>query len=576
MASISLCMIAKNEERWIAQAINSVRPIISEIILVDTGSTDRTVEIVKSLGGQTYFMPWKDDFSAPRNLSLQHATGDWVLILDADEAIAQRDLQELVRLTQDTTRCVEFLQRHYSDDHRLSDFRPIVGEYPEWEKGQGGYFESNCVRMFPNHAGIHYRGKVHELVEHSIRDIGKHQIVRTDVRIHHYGHISEVKKEKDKSRIYTPLGQAKVREKPKDWKNFFELGVEHNNNGRLQESVDAFKIAAKMNPGYTPTWVNLGYVLCELKQYDQAIVSLRNALKVDPTEDEAYCNLGVVYMRMKNYQAAEQAFRRAIALNDVYVNAYCNLATCLAMTGRLAEAVNIYQRVLEMFPTCIKAHSEVGALYLSAKLYENAEHHLRRAAELGCDDARVFLHLGQLYKLVKRNADAVTCLRRFCQLEVERHQGNPPPDLRDFLQQVMRQCDALARQPSAPQTSPAPAQVQAQSKKIQPQQSEGGQPRKTLDKETVAKLVQFGEFDEQPQENKTLESKKKDPPPEPADKEKEKKSRGATKKKAEAKGKSAGGKKASTKKKSTSKKSQPKKKTQTKKKTQAKPKRRKK
>lgn len=496
MSSISLCMIAKDEERFIAQAIGSVRPIVSEIILVDTGSTDSTVEIAKKMGAQTYFMPWRDDFSAPRNLSLQYATGDWIFILDADEAIARSDLDELIRLTKDTTKCIEFLQRHYSDDHRLSDFRPVSGEYPEWEKGQGGYFESNCVRLFPNHAGIHYRGRVHELVEHSIREIGKHQIVRTNVRIHHYGHCTEVKKEKNKSRIYTPLGKAKTVEAPRDWKNFFELGVEHNNNGRLEESVAAFLTSVKLNPNYTPTWINLGYVQCELGQYQQAIASLRNAIAINPKEDEAYCNMGVVYMRTRNYPAAEQHFRKAIALNKTYVNAYCNLGTCLALNGRLSEAVNIYLRVLEMFPGCVKAHSEVGALYLSGKVYEKAEYHLRRAVVLGSDDGRVYLHLGQLYKLMKRNIEAVAHFQRFCQIEEERCQGNFSEAQKEIIRKIHRQCDALTNQALLGQSLAVSSEVRDRGRDEVSRIREDSA-REIADQKKISQLIEYGDFEEE-------------------------------------------------------------------------------
>ncbi|MCB0325014.1 MAG: tetratricopeptide repeat protein [Bdellovibrionales bacterium] len=446
MGTISLCMIAKDEERWIAQAIESVRPIVDEVILVDTGSSDRTVEIAEGLGAKVYFQPWDNDFSRPRNLSLEKATCDWILVLDADEVIAATDLGEVKRLTEDRRHCVEFLQRHYSDDHRLSNFLPCRGEFPELEKNHGGYFESNLVRLFPNHEGIHYRGKVHELVEHSIRDIAKHTIVRTEVRIHHYGHIASVKRQRNKSSIYTPLGEAKVREQPTDWKNFFELGVEHNNNGRLAESVVAFRQAARLNPQYVPTWINMGYVQCELQHYQDAVQSLTTALRLDPRSDEAYCNLGVVYLRTKHFEAAEQQFRAATRLNQHYVNAYCNLGTCLALQGRMAEAINIYLVVLEMFPTCQKAHAEAGALYLSGGVSERAEYHLRQAIALLPDDARSHLHLGQLLRGSARLFEATSAFQRFCELEQIRHGSRLPEDLAQLIRNVLKECDALTTQ----------------------------------------------------------------------------------------------------------------------------------
>jgi glycosyltransferase involved in cell wall biosynthesis len=84
---ISLCMIVKNEEHCLRRCLDSVRDYVDEMIIVDTGSTDHTVEIAKSYHAQIYHHPWENDFSKHRNQSLSYATGDWILQLDADEEL---------------------------------------------------------------------------------------------------------------------------------------------------------------------------------------------------------------------------------------------------------------------------------------------------------------------------------------------------------------------------------------------------------------------------------------------------------------------------------------------------------
>ena len=138
MPTISLCMIAKNEEALLASCLQSVRPILSEIIFVDTGSTDRTVQIAQSYVAKIIHEPWREDFAAARNISLEHATSDWILVLDADEVIAESDLPGLQALTKDRRVCSEFLQRHYSNDYRLSNYTPVSGEFPKLEAGHAG------------------------------------------------------------------------------------------------------------------------------------------------------------------------------------------------------------------------------------------------------------------------------------------------------------------------------------------------------------------------------------------------------------------------------------------------------
>ena len=357
-------MIVKDEADLIGQAISSVLPIVSEVIVVDTGSSDNTIEVAKSLGAKVFHERWNDDFSTPRNLSISKAKSDWILVLDADEAIASRDLKALFEMTRDPSICYEFVQRHYTNDHRLSDYTSVRGEYPEWEREHQGYFSSALVRFFPNHAGLKYQGRVHELVEPSITEGKRHKIVRSSIPIHHYGHTEEVLKRKNKHGLYGSLGKAKLNDNPTDWKGFYELGVEYNKPEKREESVLAFKRSIALNPNYLPTWTNLGYVLTELGRYEEAISALSTALKIDPNAHEAHCNLGVAYLRTKQIALAEHHFRAAIKLNQNYLNAYFNLSHALASVGRLSEAAHSLKRLIGRAPNNSRARADLGALYM--------------------------------------------------------------------------------------------------------------------------------------------------------------------------------------------------------------------
>src|SRR5207249_3515175 len=84
----SLCMIVKNEEQFLVDCLASMRDAVDEIIIVDTGSTDATVELAEAAGAKVFHYPWQDDFAAARNESISHATGKWILWMDADERLA--------------------------------------------------------------------------------------------------------------------------------------------------------------------------------------------------------------------------------------------------------------------------------------------------------------------------------------------------------------------------------------------------------------------------------------------------------------------------------------------------------
>src|SRR5688572_18495395 len=112
--TISLCMIVRNEERLIGQCLASVKGFVDEMVIVDTGSEDATADIAHQHGARVYEYPWTGDFSEARNHSIAQATGNWILVLDADEKLAARDAQQLRSLVQETRACgFKLIQRTY-------------------------------------------------------------------------------------------------------------------------------------------------------------------------------------------------------------------------------------------------------------------------------------------------------------------------------------------------------------------------------------------------------------------------------------------------------------------------------
>ncbi|MEG0689319.1 MAG: glycosyltransferase family 2 protein, partial [Hungatella sp.] len=118
---INLVMIARNEERCLERCLKSVQGLVDEIILVDTGSTDRTKEIAASYGAKLYEFVWRDDFSAARNYALDQSDADWNLILDADEYLTEgsgADMQSYLQ-KQDHLGAI-MIRNAYEDDHEIS------------------------------------------------------------------------------------------------------------------------------------------------------------------------------------------------------------------------------------------------------------------------------------------------------------------------------------------------------------------------------------------------------------------------------------------------------------------------
>ena len=218
--TISLCMLAKDEEKTIAKAINSVKSIVDEIIVVDTGSKDNTKKIAESLGARVYTFAWKDDFSEARNFAKSRCTKDWILVLDADEIIAEKDIKKIKELAEKDNIAYRFIQRTYSNTKTALKWNDNDGSYAEGD-GFAGWNYRGIVRFFRNIPEITFIYPIHETVKPSILKIGK--ITSTDITIHHFTKNSE-----EKYDYYLKLLNDKVKRFPSE-NSRKELEVHMNN-----------------------------------------------------------------------------------------------------------------------------------------------------------------------------------------------------------------------------------------------------------------------------------------------------------------------------------------------------------
>ena len=245
---ISLCMIVKDEENYLLKCLRSVKPVVDEMIVVDTGSMDRTKDIATALGAKVFEFPWENDFSAARNFSISQAKGDWILALDADEVISPLDHASLLALTKEGSPKAgyTFVTRNYVNTLNLAEWTANDGTYEE-EAGSG-WIPSDKVRLFPRDRRIHFENPVHEFVEPSMERNGI-PIKKCSIPVHHYGKLNE-KKEKRKWEDYYLLGKKKLEKSGGDIRSIRELAVQANVLKRYEEAAELWHQVIRLQPEF--------------------------------------------------------------------------------------------------------------------------------------------------------------------------------------------------------------------------------------------------------------------------------------------------------------------------------------
>jgi tetratricopeptide (TPR) repeat protein len=331
--TISLCMIVKNEQALLGPCLNSIKMLVDEIIVADTGSNDRSADIATVYGARVFNVPWRDDFSAARNASLEKARGHWILILDADEVIAPRDvtvLRQMIQSGEKTSRAYSFQTRNYLNLANAMDWRPNDRSYPQQEAGIG-WFPTHKVRLFPNLAGIRFDYPVHEMVDQKVKQAGL-ATRRCPVPIHHYGHLNETKN-RQKAETYFRLGYAKLDQLGNDPVALRELSVQAGQLGRWMQAVELWQRLLALCPGYHEAYANMAGAFWQLGQYDQGIECSKKAIQADPAVKEGHYNLAVNLFMLGQVEKAGAVLQALLEKHAHYLPARFMSAAALGVMG---------------------------------------------------------------------------------------------------------------------------------------------------------------------------------------------------------------------------------------------------
>jgi glycosyltransferase involved in cell wall biosynthesis len=258
--------------------------LVDEIVVVDTGSIDHTKLIAKSVGAKVFDFPWCNDFAKARNESLDHCTSDWVLVLDADEAIDSSDHAKILKSINSDYDALNIPIWNYLPTKDMLFMDKTIHDNPNFGKEIiGGCYEfygvHNAIRLFRNIKGV-YSGHIHETVDdyflaHKLR------IGETDAVIHHAGKML-FEKEIAKSAFYLDLAlkESELNPSTRSWYNVAQQALIA---GEPQIVMKAVKSYLQLSGGEAPAVIYLaaGMALRDLGRVEDSIVCFDAILKTE-------------------------------------------------------------------------------------------------------------------------------------------------------------------------------------------------------------------------------------------------------------------------------------------------------
>jgi tetratricopeptide (TPR) repeat protein len=375
MSTLSLAMIVKDEAAVLGRCLGSVRALVDEMVVVDTGSRDGTVALAESLGARVGHFPWRDDFAAARNESLRLCTGDWVLLLDADEALDPAALAAIrAAVAQDEVKAFTLVSRNYTRDGSACLFgRPVLANRSEQEEGAGlpFYADMPMLRLFRRLPGLAFEGRIHEILDPYFRR-KKLPIGALNAVIHHYGKLDGAR-EKAKSAYYLELSEQDALDAPEDPDRQFNLMVQAELAGQWAKALEAGQAFARISARVPLAVRATMAVACqELGRHAEAAAQFREVLRAEPDHLPALCRLAISLEALGRGEEGRNSLDRAAAAHPESPMPFLVRCDLEERAGRPAQAREALRAAVERQPLDLRLRQALVDLDLRHQLIAQA------------------------------------------------------------------------------------------------------------------------------------------------------------------------------------------------------------
>lgn len=391
---VSLCMIVRDEQDFLADCLDSVKDLVDEIVIVDTGSTDRTIDIAKGYGAEVYHHEWEEDYSKHRNQSISYARGEWILIMDADEVIAAQDIGR-IRHAIDSIAADGFMftLRNYEKESNLANLTMNPGDYAEGN-GYPGFIACDLIRLFRKDPDIFFSGKVHETVTESFQK-SKRVIHNTGIPIHHYGKV-RTDRVGWKREAYLRLGEDEIRENPDTPMVYKGLSDQYLELGRPDKALEVVEKGLAVFPDMPQLRFNRGLALDRSNRPDEAIKEYLWVLERRQDHLGAGHNLGRIYFNEGRFEETIEVLNRGI-------NTGLRHPAVFVLLGRAYDAVGLWQEAVESFNRAAEIQADYpdvncykAVVFLNRGMYDAALSALEREIGIKGNVVGAYNLLGQM------------------------------------------------------------------------------------------------------------------------------------------------------------------------------------
>lgn len=305
MCTISLCMIIKNEENNIRRCLESAIPLIDELIIVDTGSSDNTKKICESFNAQIYDYTWSDNFSDARNYCISKASSDWILWLDADEELIITNIKNIK----------DGLTQSSADIYTVQIKHPMDFEFEK----NNNYYISYHQRLFRNRCGFYFRGSIHETLINDDMEKFRNSAIIESIIVHHYGYLDDRSIDKSLRNIKLLLKEKEL-QPDNPWTDYHIAAELY----RLKDINRAFTMINKSIAGFIahnllpPALAyKLKYdILSNYGNQENTLIGINKSIELYPDYVDLYFYKGFILYNLRLYKEAIKTFQKCIILGE--------------------------------------------------------------------------------------------------------------------------------------------------------------------------------------------------------------------------------------------------------------------